>query len=339
MNWIDFRSDTVTRPGKEMLQAMIEARTGDDVFGEDPTVNALQDKLALIFGMEAALFCASGTMTNQIAIKAHTDPGDEVICSDLAHVFVYEGGGMAANSGVQARLLPGNRGRFTAEQVESAVNPVDPHRAHTALVCVENTVNRGGGCCWDIEEIAKIKQVTERHRLGFHLDGARLYNALIARNERPQQYGKLFDSISICLSKGLGCPVGSVLLGDKQFIKKAHRIRKRMGGGMRQAGILAAAGIYALDHLVERLEQDHAHAKEAAFLLSQKEFIGEILPVETNIIIFEVKGKYTAPFVVQKLKESGILVLAVSPTHIRMVFHIDITPDMVKSTCQVLENF
>lgn len=339
MNWIDFRSDTVTRPGKEMLQAMIEARTGDDVFGEDPTVNALQDKLALIFGMEAALFCASGTMTNQIAIKAHTDPGDEVICSDLAHVFVYEGGGMAANSGVQARLLPGNRGRFTAEQVESAVNPVDPHRAHTALVCVENTVNRGGGCCWDIEEIAKIKQVTERHRLGFHLDGARLYNALIARNERPQQYGKLFDSISICLSKGLGCPVGSVLLGDKQFIKKAHRIRKRMGGGMRQAGILAAAGIYALDHLVERLEQDHAHAKEVAFLLSQNEFIGEILPVETNIIIFEVKGKYTAPFVVQKLKESGILVLAVSPTHIRMVFHIDITPDMVKSTCQVLENF
>lgn len=339
MNWIDFRSDTVTRPGKEMLQAMIEARTGDDVFGEDPTVNALQDKLAFIFGMEAALFCASGTMTNQIAIKAHTDPGDEVICSDLAHVFVYEGGGMAANSGVQARLLPGNRGRFTAEQVESAVNPVDPHRAHTALVCVENTVNRGGGCCWDIEEIAKIKQVTERHRLGFHLDGARLYNALIARNERPQQYGKLFDSISICLSKGLGCPVGSVLLGDKQFIKKAHRIRKRMGGGMRQAGILAAAGIYALDHLVERLEQDHAHAKEVAFLLSQNEFIGEILPVETNIIIFEVKGKYTAPFVVQKLKESGILVLAVSPTHIRMVFHIDITPDMVKSTCQVLENF
>lgn len=339
MNWIDFRSDTVTRPGKEMLQAMIEAQTGDDVFGEDPTVNALQDKLAFIFGMEAALFCASGTMTNQIAIKAHTDPGDEVICSDLAHVFVYEGGGMAANSGVQARLLPGNRGRFTAEQVESAVNPVDPHRAHTALVCVENTVNRGGGCCWDIEEIAKIKQVTERHRLGFHLDGARLYNALIARNERPQQYGKLFDSISICLSKGLGCPVGSVLLGDKQFIKKAHRIRKRMGGGMRQAGILAAAGIYALDHLVERLEQDHAHAKEVAFLLSQNEFIGEILPVETNIIIFEVKGKYTAPFVVQKLKESGILVLAVSPTHIRMVFHIDITPDMVKSTCQVLENF
>lgn len=334
---IDFRSDTVTRPGKQMLQAIIEAKTGDDVFGEDPAINALQDKMASLFGMEAALFCASGTMTNQIAIKTHTVPGDEVICSDLAHVFVYEGGGMAANSGAQARLLAGNRGRFTADQVQKAVNPDDVHRPHTALVCVENTVNRGGGCCWNLEEIKKIKAVCDLHRLRFHLDGARLFNALIARGEKPKQYGELFDSISICLSKGLGCPVGSVLLGNKDFIRKAHRIRKRMGGGMRQAGILAAAGIYALDHLVERLAEDHAHARQIAALLKQKNFIGDILPVETNIIIFEVKGKYTAAAMAQKLKEKNISVLAISPSQIRMVFHLDVTPDMVAQTCEVLE--
>lgn len=335
---IDYRSDTVTRPSESMLQAMLQAKTGDDVFGEDPTVNALQEKMAAHFGMESALYCASGTMTNQVAIQAHTSPGDEVICSDLAHVFVYEGGGMAANSGVQPRLLPGDRGRFSAQQVTSVINPDDVHRARSALVCLENTVNRGGGCCWDITEMTKIRAVCTSHGMGLHLDGARLFNALIARGEKPAQYGKLFDSISVCLSKGLGCPVGSLLMGSNAFIAKARRIRKRMGGGMRQAGILAAAGLFALDHHVERLALDHEHAARIAAVLSKKDFTGQVLPVETNIIIFELKTKYTAADFAEKLRERNILALAVSATQIRMVLHLDITPEMVDRTCEVLDS-
>lgn len=332
----DFRSDTVTRPTEEMRRAMMDAKVGDDVFGEDPSVNALQEKIAGMFGMEAAIFCPSGTMTNQIAIKVHTQPGDEVICADNAHVYVYEGGGMARNSGSQARVLHGDRGRITAQQVLQAINPDDVHKPHTSLVCLENTANRGGGSCYDFEEIKRIKEVCTEHQLKLHLDGARLFNALIAKKETPEQYGTIFDSISICLSKGLGCPVGSALLGAKDFIARAKRVRKVFGGGMRQAGFLAAAGIYALDHHIKRLAEDHTHAKQIAEALKQKDFIGEILPVETNILIFEVRGKYTAASLAQKLKENNMLVIPISANQIRMVTHLDISREMIEDTLRIL---
>lgn len=333
---IDFRSDTVTRPTEEMREAMMGAKIGDDVFGEDPSINTLQEKIAGMFGMETALFCPSGTMTNQIAIKVHTQPGDEVICADNAHVYVYEGGGMARNSGAQAGILHGDRGRITAEQVLSAINPDDVHKPHTSLVCLENTANRGGGSCYDFGEIKRIKEVCNEHQLKLHLDGARLFNALIAKKETPEQYGKIFDSISICLSKGLGCPVGSVLLGTKDFIAKAKRARKVFGGGMRQAGFLAAAGIYALDHHIKRLAEDHTHAKQIADDLQQKSFIGEILPVETNILIFEVKGKYAAASLAQKLKDNNILVIPISTNQIRIVTHLDISKEMIEETRRII---
>lgn len=332
----DFRSDTVTRPTEEMRRAMMDAKVGDDVFGEDPSVNALQEKIAGMFGMEAAIFCPSGTMTNQIAIKVHTQPGDEVICADNAHVYVYEGGGMARNSGSQARVLHGDRGRITAQQILQAINPDDVHKPHTSLVCLENTANRGGGSCYDFEEIKRIKEVCTEHQLKLHLDGARLFNALIAKKETPEQYGTIFDSISICLSKGLGCPVGSALLGAKDFIARAKRVRKVFGGGMRQAGFLAAAGIYALDHHIKRLAEDHTHAKQIAEALKQKDFIGEILPVETNILIFEVRGKYTAASLAQKLKENNMLVIPISANQIRMVTHLDISREMIEDTLRIL---
>lgn len=335
---IDFRSDTVTKPTPGMRQAMMEARVGDDVFGEDPTINALQGKISSLFGMEAALFCPSGTMTNQVAIKTHTQPGDEVICADNAHVFVYEGGGIARNSGSQARPVQGDRGRITAEQVMQVINPDDVHKPHTSLVCLENTANRGGGSCYDFTEIKKIKEVCTRNGLKLHLDGARIFNALIAKKETPEQYGKVFDSISVCLSKGLGCPVGSVLLGKKDFIKKAKRIRKVFGGGMRQAGFLAAAGIYALDNHVKRLVEDHKNAKEIASVLRQKDFIGAILPVETNILIFEVKGKYNAASLAQKLKENDILVIPISSNQIRIVTHLDVPEKLVSQACNVIKS-
>jgi threonine aldolase len=315
---------------------MMDAKVGDDVFGEDPSVNALQEKIAGMFGMEAAIFCPSGTMTNQIAIKVHTQPGDEVICADNAHVYVYEGGGMARNSGSQARVLHGDRGRITAQQILQAINPDDVHKPHTSLVCLENTANRGGGSCYDFEEIKRIKEVCTEHQLKLHLDGARLFNALIAKKETPEQYGTIFDSISICLSKGLGCPVGSALLGAKDFIARAKRVRKVFGGGMRQAGFLAAAGIYALDHHIKRLAEDHTHAKQIAEALKQKDFIGEILPVETNILIFEVRGKYTAASLAQKLKENNMLVIPISANQIRMVTHLDISREMIEDTLRIL---
>lgn len=336
---IDFRSDTVTRPTLAMLQAMMAAPVGDDVFGEDPTVNALETKSAALFGMEAAIFCPSGTMTNQIAIKCHTQPGDEVICDQLSHIYQYEGGGIAFNSGASVRLLQGDRGRISAEQVKNNINnPNDVHKAVTSLVSLENTANRGGGSCYDLEEIKRIKAVCRKHNLPLHLDGARLFNALVARNETPQQYGEVFDSISICLSKGLGTPVGSVLIGTAALVKKARRIRKVFGGGMRQAGILAAAGIYALDNHVQRLATDHAHARIIAAALEKKDFTGELLPVETNILIFEVKARFTAPQLAAALKQQNILVSAISNSHVRMVVHLDIQPDMVQQTVAVIES-
>ncbi len=333
---IDLRSDTFSRPGEKMLQAMHSAPVGDDVFGEDPTVNKLERMAADLFGMENALFCPSGTMTNQIAIKAHTLPGDEIICSDLAHVYIYEGGGIASNSLCQARPLPGHFGRITAQQVADAINPEDIHRAPTTLVCLENTANRGGGSCYDWDEMVNIRKVCDNHQLKLHLDGARLFNAIVAKGETPEQYGKLFHSISICLSKGLGCPVGSLLLGTNEFIKKARRIRKVFGGGMRQAGYLAAAGIYTLENNIQRLQEDHDHVQMLAAALAAKDFTGEIMPAETNILIFEVKGRYTAALLAARLKQDNIHCMAISPTQIRMVTHIDVTREMINKTIEVI---
>jgi threonine aldolase len=335
---IDFRSDTVTKPTPAMMEAMMKAKVGDDVFGEDPSINELESLAAGMFGMEAALFCPSGTMTNQIAIKCHTQPGDEVICDESSHVYQYEGGGIAFNSGASVKLLAGDRGRITGEQVKAAINPDDNHRAHTSLVCLENTSNRGGGSCYAFQEIKSIKKVCTDNILSFHLDGARLWNALVAKNETAKQYGEMFDSISICLSKSLGCPVGSLLLGKSEFIKKARRVRKVFGGGMRQAGFLAAAGIYALQNHIERLSEDHDHAKLIAASIVKKDFINMVLPVETNIIIFELKDGKSAHDLVSKLKKHDILGYAISPNRVRLVIHLDITKEMVEETIQVFNH-
>jgi len=335
---IDLRSDTFTKPTAGMLSAMFNARVGDDVFKEDPTANALQEMMSDMFGMESALFCASGTMSNQIAIKCHTQPGDEVICDKLSHVYIYEGGGIAFNSGCQVKPVNGNLGRIKASQVREAINPIDIHKANSRLVSLENTANRGGGSCYEMADIQEIKQVCLENNLLLHLDGARLFNALIAKNESPKEYGAIFNSISVCLSKGLGAPVGSVLLGTKDFIEKARRVRKVFGGGMRQAGYLAAACIYALENHIERLALDHRHAQQIVAALKEKDFTGDMYPVETNIVIFEVKGKYTAQSLTEKLKENNILAMAISPTQIRMVLHLDVTEEMVKETISVISD-
>jgi threonine aldolase len=333
----DLRSDTFTKPSPAMLEAMFKAPVGDDVFGEDPSVNKLEAMAADIFGMEAALFCPSGTMTNQIAIKCHTQPGDEVICEKMSHIYQYEGGGIAFNSGAQVKLLEGSFGKLTAQQVAENINPDDVHKARTSLVCLENTANRGGGSCYDFIEIEKIREICSKNKLGFHLDGARLYNAIVAKGENPKQYGKMFDSISLCLSKGLGTPVGSVLIGKTDFIKKARRVRKVFGGGMRQAGFMAAAGIYALENNVERLLQDHLHAKMIAEVLVKKDFVGAVYPVETNIVIFEVIKNYTAAQLCERLKKEDILCLPISSTQVRMVTHLDVTPAMVQKLLHTIE--
>ncbi len=333
---IDFRSDTVTKPSPGMLEAMMTANVGDDVFGEDPSINDLESMTADMFGMEAALFCPSGTMTNQVAIKCHTQPGDEVICDESSHIYQYEGGGIAFNSGASVKLLTGDLGRIHAEQVKAAIQPDDTHRANTSLVCVENTSNRGGGSCYDFTAIKRIRAVCDENNLAFHLDGARLWNALVAKKETPRQYGEIFDSISVCLSKSLGCPVGSLLLGKNDFIKKGRRIRKVLGGGMRQAGFIAAAGIYALQNNLERLLEDHEHARQIADALATKEFVKMVLPVETNIIIFELNDGITAGNMVSTLKDQSILCNAVSPNRVRLVVHLDVTSDMVTKTIDVI---
>jgi len=320
-----------------MLAYMQAAPVGDDVFGEDPSINALEAKTAGLFGMEAGLFCPSGTMTNQLAIKTHTQAGDEVICEELSHIYQYEGGGIASNSGASVKLLRGNRGRITAEQVLAAIHPEDVHKPISKLVSLENTCNRGGGACYDFSEIEAIQKVAKSNGLGLHLDGARIFNALVHKKEDPTQYGKVFDSISICLSKGLGAPVGSVLLGSTPFIKKARRWRKVFGGGMRQAGSLAAAGIYALDNHVERLKEDHAKALEIKTALLKKDFVKEIFEVETNIVIAHIEGKYNATQLAAVLKEKNILVIAMTPALIRFVVHLDITNEMLASTLETIE--
>lgn len=335
---IDLRSDTVTRPSKAMLDAMFSASVGDDVFGDDPTINALEAKAAGMFGMEAGLFCSSGTMTNQIAIKVHTRPGDEVICNKLSHIYYYEGGGIAVNSGASVCLLDGNRGRITATDVSSHINPDDIHRPVTRLVEIENTMNKGGGSVYDYDEVIAISKICKENDLKFHLDGARIFNALTVTGQKPIEYGRLFDSISICLSKGLGAPVGSLLLGNTDFIKQARRVRKVFGGGMRQAGYLAAAGIYALDNNVDRLEDDHRKAKQLGAVLKELSFIEEVVPIETNIIFFRLADNLSEIEFLDKMAKKNILALALSPRNIRMVTHLDFTDEMLEELSKALKS-
>jgi len=321
---IDLRSDTVTKPSAEMLQAMMSAQVGDDVYKEDQTINALEDKIAKLFGKSHALFFPSGTMANQTAIKLHTNPGDQVICDKYAHIFNYEGGGASFNSGVSCKLLDGSQGMFTADQVIEAINPPDfYHSPLTTLVEIENTTNKGGGACWDFNEILKIKQVCKANNLGFHLDGARLWNALVAKNETTLQYGKAFDTISVCLSKGLGCPIGSVLVGDENIMKNAIRIRKILGGGMRQGGFLAAAGLYALENNIDRLAEDHKKAKELEVALAKSSFVKKVEPVETNIVIFELNNKYSEKIFLEALSDKKIKIIGMGSNKLRLVTHLN----------------
>ncbi|MGA1226450.1 MAG: threonine aldolase family protein [Tamlana sp.] len=325
---IDLRSDTVTKPSKGMLDAMIQAKVGDDVFREDETVNLLEKKVAKMFGKEQALFFPSGTMANQTAIKLHTNPGDQVICDKYAHIYNYESGGASFNSGVSCKLIDGKNGMFTANDVEKAINPDAYYYSKTSLVEIENTANRRGGNCWELSEIKKIRKVCDAHKLGFHLDGARIWNALVAKNETAKQYGDVFDTISVCLSKGLGCPVGSLLVGNSKIMENAIRIRKIFGGNMRQVGYLAAAGLYALDNNIERLKEDHKKAKEIGEALAKLAMIKAIEPIETNILIFELNEDVNEKVFVQKLADNHILVISMGGNKLRMVTHMDYTDAM-----------
>jgi threonine aldolase len=338
MEWIDLRSDTVTKPSKVMLDAMLTAPLGDDVFGEDPSVNDLEAYAAKLFSKENAVFCPSGTMTNQIAIKVHTQPGDELLCDVNSHIYNYEGGGISFNSGVQARLLEGNEGRLNPELIENNINGTYDWLTKTSLVSLENTVNRAGGSFYTLAQAQAIQKICKEKNLALHLDGARIFNALAETGESTTETGKSFDSISICLSKGLGAPVGSLLLGDKEFIRKARRVRKVFGGGMRQAGILAAAGLYALKNNVGRLKEDHQKAKLIGEELKSVSFVESVLPVYTNIVIFHLRKERMGGGVFEaKLKEQGIRVSAFGKDTIRMVTHLDFTDSMLNKTLEVLK--
>ncbi len=333
---IELRSDTFTKPSEGMLHAMMTAEVGDDVFNEDPTVKKLEQLAANYFGMQASLFCPSGTMTNQIAIKCHTKPGNEVICEKLSHVYIYEGGGIAFNSGCQVKPIEGDRGRLSPEDVLNAINPDDIHKPVSSLISIENTSNRNGGSYYQLDDLEEIKRICLNNNIKYHLDGARLWNAIVANDEDPKFYGKTFDSISVCLSKGLGAPVGSLLLGNYDFIHEAKRIRKVFGGGMRQAGYLAAAGIYALENNINRLKEDHHHAKLIGQALINKDFVSKILPIETNIIIFEVQGQFTAASFCDYLKNRDVYAMAIAPNQVRMVTHLDVTNNMIDQLLDII---
>jgi threonine aldolase len=332
---VDLRSDTVTKPTPGMLEAMWSAQVGDDVFGEDPTVNALEEKAAAMFGMQAGIFCPSGTMTNQIAIKCFTQPLDELIADQRSHVYRYEGGGIAFNAGVSTRLLDGDRGRITAEMISPEINAENVHYPRTSLVVLENTVNKGGGSCYSLEDIKPIAALCHHKKLKLHLDGARIFNALTHTRDKALDYGKYFDGISVCLSKGLGAPVGSVLLADKETIKYARRIRKVFGGGMRQVGFLAAAGIYALDHHVERLKIDHAHAQILADELKKCSWVTYVMAADSNIILFDTVAP--ADEVLKKLLEKGIKANSTDTHRIRFVTHLDLHPDQLEWVVKILK--
>jgi threonine aldolase len=334
---IDLRSDTVTRPTAAMKAAMMNAEVGDDVFSEDPSINALENKMATLFGQQAGLFCPSGTMTNQIAVKTHTQPMDEVIIEKSNHIYYYEAGGIAFNSAASIRLIDGDRGRIKPHQIESNINPDSIHNAKTSLVCIENTSNRGGGAYYTLQELQDISTTTHQHKLKLHLDGARLFNAIVELNYTTQQIGSLFDSVSICLSKGLACPVGSVLVGDNDFIHRARKYRKVFGGGMRQAGFIAAAGIYALDNHILRLKEDHTRAKKIEEVLLTLPFIETVLPVMTNIIIFKLKPTHSAEQIVEHLKSKNILSFAIGYNQIRFVTHLDFDDEMLAKAIDVIK--
>jgi len=335
---INLISDTVTRPTKEMLAAMTTAEVGDDVFNDDPSVNHLQDKLADMFGKEAGLFCPSGTMTNQIAIKVHTQPLDELICDHYSHVYQYETAGYSFNSGVGINLIHGTNGKITADQIKNAIKPVYDWLPISKLVVLENSCNKGGGSYYTLDEIIPIAQLCEEHKLKLHLDGARLFNVIVETGESTQAIGAVFDSISICLSKGLGAPVGSVLLGTIEFIRQARRFRKVMGGGMRQAGYLAAACTYALDHHIDRLQQDNHRARALGDILKKQDYVKEVKPVKTNIVIFDLNDAITADTFLQLIKKQGILASPFGPNTVRFVTHLDVTSEMIEKVIGVLKS-
>jgi len=335
---INLISDTVTKPTQGMLEMMWNAKVGDDVFKSDPTVNFLEEKAAVMFGMDSALFCPSGTMTNQIAIKCHTRPLDEMICDTTSHVYQYEVAGYAFHSGIGVNLIEGSYGKITAEQVQNAIKSPADWLPKSTLVVLENTTNKGGGNYYTLEEIIPIKNVCNNTGLKLHLDGARLFHALVETGDSTKNYGEVFDSISICLSKGLGAPVGSLLLGNNSLINEARRIRKVMGGGMRQAGFLAAAGVYALDNHVNRLKTDHLNAKEIAVCLEKMDYVKSVKPVKTNIIIFDLQETWTANAFLEKLSEKGIKASAFGPKTVRFVTHLDVTEEMIIKVKNILEN-
>lgn len=332
----DLRSDTFTKPTNEMLEFMMKAEVGDDVFGEDPTINALEEKAAELFGMEDSIFCPSGTMTNQIGIRINTQPQDEVICDYRSHIYQYEGGGMMSNSGVSVKLLDGDRGRITADMVARSINPDDIHKAVSKVVGIENTVNKGGGCYYDLNELKNIRAVADKNNLFMHLDGARFFNAIVETGESPSDYGSVFDTISICLSKGLGAPVGSLLLANKTKIKKARRVRKVFGGAMRQAGYLAAAGIYALDNNIERLKEDHNRARKIGSVLQEISHVKKIYPIDTNIIIYVLNDDVDINQHIKRLEDNNVRVLPFGPHEVRMITHLDFNDEMLDMTCDVL---
>jgi threonine aldolase len=335
---IDLRSDTFTKPTEEMKRAMFDAPVGDDVFDEDPSINQLQEKTADLFGMEAALFCPSGTMTNQIALKVHTQAGDEIICHKYSHIYNYEGGGLAFNSGCQTRLLEGKGGLIDPKTVEANINPDNIHAATTSLISMENTSNKGGGSCYELNDLEEIYKISRKHNLAYHLDGARLFNALVHKKQSPKDYGKWFDSISICLSKGLGCPVGSLILGTHDFMKKAKRVRKKFGGGMRQAGYLAGAGIYALDHHIDRLQEDHDKALMLKRALENCAWVKEIDEVETNIVIFYLKEGLEDQIFLNHLEKHGIKAISMGQGKLRFVTHLDVSMGEMEEVGNILSH-
>ncbi len=336
----DLRSDTVTRPSPGMLDAIMHAKTGDDVYKEDPTVNELEQRMSALFGMDDALFFPSGSMANQAAIKLHTNPGEQLICDKWAHVYHYEGGGVSFNSGVSCKLVDGDRGMITASQVEESINPPDfYHSPLTSLVCLENTTNKGGGACYELETIKEIRKVCDTHGLGLHLDGARLMNAVIAKKQQPIEFGKYADTISVCFSKGLGAPLGTVLVGKKGIMENAIRVRKVLGGGMRQVGFMAAAGIYALDNNVDRLEEDHRRAKEISEVLRARPYINKVEPTETNIVIFYLADSLSEENFINDLQKKNILISNMGHGKLRVVTHLDYTEDMHEHFLEVLQNY
>lgn len=333
---IDLRSDTVTKPTAAMREAMVRAEVGDDVFGDDPTVKALESQTAELLGKEAALFVPSGTMANQLAIRSHTEPGDEILVEANAHIYYYEGGGPAALSGVMCRCINGQRGIFTGADVEAALRPADPHFPRTRLVCLENTHNRGGGKIWSIGQVQEVAAAARKHGLQLHLDGARLWNASVAAGIPERDYAAYFDTVSVCFSKGLGAPVGSALAGPKAFIERARRFRKMFGGGMRQAGIIAAGALFALANHRARLAEDHANAKALASGLAAVNGL-EAAPaeVETNMVRFRVRA-LPAQQLVHRLRAQGVLLLAVGPDTIRAVTSLMVSSDDIRAAVAVV---